>query len=162
MQFESKFTLNRAHLAECYDQSVALSKKTHPRYLLMAGLLIAAIVLFILGHHLNHIAFFLIGLAVLEFMSFKYRRAWWLTRQLWSKNSGNTVTLTINPKGIQTKSLYINNQLLWRDVKKMDSTEQGIILTLNNGSSNYLSKNCISQEAIYFIKAQVSTSLADR
>ena len=162
MHFNYEFILDRPHLEECYDQSLPFSRNKHPRFKLIGGLIIASLLLFFFAKGLNHVAFFLLGLAVIEWISFRYRRAWWITRQVWSKNSGSNIKLTIDEKGINTQSLYINTQLLWRDVSRLDQTEKGIMLTLNNGSSNYLSKKSISQEAIYFIKAQVSTSLANR
>ena len=162
MHFNYEFILDRQHLEECYDQSQPFARNNRPRFKLIGGLIIAALILFFFVKGLNQASFFLIGLAVIEWISFRYRRSWWITRQVWSKNSGSNIKLTIDEKGINTKSLYINTQLLWKDVSRLDETEKGIMLTLNNGGSNYLSKNSISQDAIYFIKAQVSTSLADR
>ena len=155
MHFESEFILDRQHLEECYDQSLPFSKNRTPRFKLMALLVLAGVLLLLFGEQQNHLAFFLLALAFLEFISFRYRRAWWLTRQVWSKNSGNTIKLIIDDKGIKTQSLYINNQLLWSDIREVNETERGLMLTLNNGASNYLSKTNLNDVMIEFIKQQV-------
>lgn len=155
MHFESEFILNRQHLEECYDQSLPFAKNRTPRFKLMAFLVVAAVLILLLGEQQNTLAFFLLALAFLELISFRYRRAWWLTRQLWSRNSGNTIKLIIDDKGIETQSLYNNSQLLWSDIIKVDETEKGLMLTLKNGGSNYLSKSNLNDLVIEFIKGQV-------
>ena len=155
MHFESEFILNRQHLEECYDQSLPFSKNRTPRFKFMGLLVVAGVLILVLGEQQNHLAFFLLALAFVEFMSFRYRRAWWLTRQVWSRNSGNTIKLIIDDKGITTQSVYINNQLLWSDVLKLDETEKGLMLTLQNGATNYLSKSNLNDLMIEFIKQQI-------
>jgi uncharacterized membrane protein len=155
MHFESEFKLNREHLEECYDQSLPFSKTRTPRFKLIALLVIIAVLILFLVEQQNTLAFFLLALALVEFLSFHYRRAWWLTRQVWSKNSGNTIKLVIDDNGITTKSLYINNQLSWSDISNLDETEKGLMLTLKNGGSNYLSKANLNEQAIALIKLQV-------
>ena len=155
MHFESEFILNRQHLEECYDQSLPFTKNRRPKFKFMSLLVVTAVLILLLGEQQNILAFFLLALALLELISFRYRRAWWLTRQVWSKNSGNTIKLIIDDKGIKTQSLYINSLLLWSDISKVDETEKGLMLTLKNGSSNYLSKAHLNEQVINFIKQQV-------
>lgn len=152
MFFESEFTLNRQHLEESYDQSQPFSKNQKPRVKFIVLLLVVALLIFNFTESQDVLAYFAIALAVLEYLSFRYRRAWWLTRQVWSKNSGNTIHLTIDDKGIKIKSLYINNLLLWDDVSKVDTTEKGLMLTLKNDAKNYLSNSALNPEIITFIK----------
>jgi len=154
MHFESEFILNRQHLEECYDQSSAFTKKRTPRYKFMAFLVVAAVLILFFGGAQSSLGYFLIGLTVLEFINFKYRRAWWLMRQVWSRNSGNKITLIIDDKGIKTQSLYNNSQLLWSDINKIDETAKGLMLTLNNGAFHYLSKANLNDPLIAFIKQQ--------
>jgi hypothetical protein len=154
MHFESEFILNRQHLEECYDQSLPFSKNRTPRFKLMTLLIIAGVFLLFWGEHQNTLAFFLLALAFVEFVSFRYRRAWWLSRQVWSKNAGNTIKLMIDDKGITTQSLYINNQLLWSDISQLNETKKGLMLTLKNKGSNYLSKAMLDEQSIAFIKQQ--------
>ena len=159
MHFESEFILNKKHLEECYDQSLPFSKNNSPRFKLMALLIVAGALLLFFGEQQNTLAFFLIALAFVELISFRYRRAWWLSRQVWSKNSGNTIKLIIDDQGITTKSLYINTQLLWSDISQLNETEKGLMLTLKNKGSNYLSKATLDEQSIAFIKQQIHQAL---
>lgn len=154
MHFESEFTLDRQHLEECYDQSLPFSKKRTPRIKLMTLLVAIAVLILLFGEQQDILAYFLIALALLELMSFRYRRAWWLSRQVWSRNSGNTIKLIIDDRGITTQSLYNNSQLLWSDVAEVTETEKGLILVLKNGGHNYLSKQNVTTEVSDFIKQQ--------
>jgi len=155
MHFESEFILDRKHLEECYDQSQPFSKNKTPKIKLISLLIIAGVILLIFAEQQNHLAFFLIALATVEYLSFYYRRGWWVTRQVWSKNSGNTITLTIDDKGITTKSIYINSELIWDDISQVNETEKGLLLTLKNTGSNYLSKANLNDAIVTFIKQQI-------
>ncbi len=155
MHFETEFILDRQHLEECYDQSLPFTKNRTPRFKLMTFLVVAAVLILLFGEQQNILAFFLLALALLELISFRYRRAWWLTRQLWSRNSGNSIKLIIDDKGIETQSLYNNSQLLWSDIAKVDETAKGIMLTLKKGGTNYLSKANLNEAVIAFIKQQI-------
>ena len=159
MHFKSEFILNRQHFEECYDQSLPFSKNNTPRFKLMALLIIAGVLLLFWAEQKNTLAFFLIALAFVELISFRYRRAWWLSRQVWSKNSGNTIKLIIDDNGITTQSLYINNQLLWSDISQLNETKKGLMLTLKNKGSNYLSKATLDEQAIAFIKRQTHQAI---
>lgn len=154
MHFESEFVLNREHLEECYDQSLPFSKNRTPRFKFITLLVAAAVLILLFGEQQDMLAYFLIALALVEFMSFRYRRAWWLTRQVWSRNSGNTIKLIIDDAGITTQSLYNNSQLLWSDLAEVSETEKGVMLVLKNGTTHYLSKKNITTEVVDFIKQQ--------
>ena len=156
MHFESEFVLNRQHLEECYDQSLPFTKQKTPRYKFMALLVVCAGAILLFTTQQDILAYFLLALAILEWFSFRYRRAWWLTRQMWSRNSGNTIRLTIDDKGIKTTSLYNNSQLLWGDISKVEVTNKGLMLTLVNGGFNYLANENLDETVISFIKAQVN------
>lgn len=158
MFFESEFTLNRQHLEESYDQSQPFSKHQKPRVKFIVLLLVVALLIFNFTSAQDVLAYFAIALAVLEYLSFRYRRAWWLLRQVWSKNSGNIINMKIDDEGIKIKSVYINTQLLWTDIIKVNTTEKGLMLTLKNGSKNYLSNSTLNAEVIDFIKKLNSSS----
>ncbi|WP_354623786.1 YcxB family protein [Psychromonas sp. MME2] len=151
MRFQSEFSLNREHLQECYDESLPFSKNKTPRYKFMALLIAAAIAIFIFTDDEDILGYFLLALVIVEWFSFRYRRAWWLTRQVWSRNSGNTIHLIIDDKGIEIKSVYNNSQLLWGDIANVEETSKGLLLIANNGGSHYISKSTISEQAKAFI-----------
>jgi len=120
----------------------------------MTLLVAIAVLILLFGEQQDILAYFLIALALLELMSFHYRRAWWLSRQVWSRNSGNTIKLIIDDMGITTQSLYNNSQLLWSNVAEVAETEKGLILVLKNGGHHYLSKQNVTTDVSDFIKQQ--------
>lgn len=152
MFFQSKFVLNREHFEECFDQSLLVGKKTTPRYKLMAFLVVAGFLIIILGDQQKTLGLFLIALSFVEYFSFRYRRAWWLMRQMWSRNSHNTITMSIDDLGVKIESLYNNNQLLWDEIEKRVDTPEGIMFFLKKGGKNYLSKSTLDEKSIAFIK----------
>lgn len=161
MLFQSKFVLNREHFEECFDQSLLLSGKPSPRYKLMAFLIVAGSAIIIFGNQQKTAGLFIISLSFVEYFSFRYRRAWWLMRQMWSKNSQNTITLTLSEQGVQIESLYNNNELLWDEIKQWVETPKGIMLFLNNDAKNYLSKSSLNEQAIALIKLKVAQRIIE-
>ncbi|PKH03538.1 hypothetical protein CXF72_05700 [Psychromonas sp. MB-3u-54] len=156
MLFQSKFVLNREHFEECFDQSLLLGGKPTPRYKLMAFLVFAGGAIILFSDQQKTVGLFIVSLSFVEYFSFRYRRAWWLMRQMWSKNSHNTITLTISEQSIKTESLYNNNELLWDEVKHEVETPKGLMLFLKDGAKNYLSKSSLNEQAIAFIKLKVA------
>lgn len=156
MLSQSKFVLNREHFEECFDQSLLLGEKPSPRYKLMTFLLFAGGAIIIFGNQQKTVGLFIISLSFVEYFSFRYRRAWWLMRQMWSKNSHNTVTLTISEQGIKTESLYHNSELLWDEIENRVETPKGIMLLLKNGAKNYLSKSSLDEQAIALIRLKAA------
>ena len=161
MLFQSKFVLNREHFEECFDQSLLLGGKPTPRYKLMAFLVFIGSVIILLGHQQKTLGLFIISLSFVEYFSFRYRRAWWLMRQMWSKNSHNTITLTISEQGVKIESLYNNNELLWGEIANRVETPKGIMLLLKNGAKNYLSKSSLNEQAIKLIKLKVAEQVIE-
>ncbi|ABM02535.1 conserved hypothetical protein [Psychromonas ingrahamii 37] len=156
MLFQSEFVLNREHFEECFDQSLLLGGKATPKYKLMAFLVFAGSAIIVFADQQKTVGLFIISLSFVEYFSFRYRRAWWLMRQMWSKNSHNTITLTISERGVKTESLYNNNELLWNEIKHGVETPKGLMLYLKSGAKNYLSKSSLNKQAIAFIKLKVA------
>ncbi|MCP4325710.1 MAG: YcxB family protein [Psychromonas sp.] len=155
MQFSNQFILDRAHFTECFEQSELIATPKKMRYKFIASLLIFGFLVLIMTDQSVAVGLFFIGLAFLEFFSFKYRKAWWLSRQMWSKNSGNKITLNIDNNGIRIDSLYQKNSLLWSDIKEVIETPEGLMLKLENGGQSYLSKSSLNNEVINFIKSKL-------
>jgi len=162
MLFQSKFVLNREHFEECFDQSLLLGVKATPRYKLMAFLVFTGGAIILLGEQQKTLGLFIISLSFVEYFSFRYRRAWWLMRQMWSKNSHNTISLTISEQGVKIESLYNNNELLWDEIKNRVETPKGIMLILKNGAKNYLSKSSLNEQAIALIKLKVAAPVTEK
>jgi len=156
MHFETHFILNREHYAECYDQSMLLKGPQKPRYIFIAASVLAGLFFLFFTNVQGLLAWFFFGLAILEYFSFKYRRPWWLTRQMLSKNAGNKITLIFDETGIENKSVYINNKLNWLSIKDFQETEAGFMLNLQQGGQQYLSKSCLDEPLQAYIIKKLS------
>jgi len=161
MQFSSNFILDREHFSECYDQSALINPPKKMRYQFIGMLLLVGFLIMIFTEQPVAVGLFFIGLAFVEFFSFKYRRAWWLSRQMWSKNSGNKITLNIDDDAIEIVSLYQNQTFNWTAIKEINETPLGVILKLENGAQSYLSKSSLSDEVINFMNAKLETTQRD-
>ena len=155
MQFSSEFILDREHFSECYEQSALINPAKKMRYNFIGALLLFAFLIMIFTEQSVAVGLFFIGLAFVEYFSFKYRKAWWLLRQMWSKNSGNRITLSIDDNEIKIISLYQNQSFPWDDIQEIIETPKGIILKLEKNVQNYLSKSSLNEEVINFIKQAV-------
>jgi len=157
--FTARFTLDKAHYNECYSQSSTLehNRKTYfkANVLTVFGLVI------LLATPVNpYAAWFVIALGILETVSVYYHQPWWVIRQMLSKASGSEVSLTLDEQGILTESFHINNRILWADVTSIIDTELGFVICFSLGktamgkeiaSKSYISKSCLSAEAIAYI-----------
>ena len=139
--FSTQFTLTREYLAECFDQSLPHGKNARPNYLFPAFLFAAGSGLLYLTNQPQMLGWMLIALAMLELFHIRYRRAWWLARQMWGSSANSEVTLTIDDEGIQTQSPFSQTRLLWLDVEQVIETDLGHILVDKSGAQQYLSKS---------------------
>ncbi|GAW97386.1 YcxB family protein [Colwellia marinimaniae] len=157
--FSTSFTLDKAHYTECYSQSSTLThnKKTYFK----ANILTVFGLIILLFTPVNpYAAWFVIVLGIIETLGVYYHKPWWVMRQMFSKASGSEVKLTIDEQGILTESFHINNRILWTDVTIVTETELGFVVFFSLGktamgkniaSKSYISKSCLSDEAIAFI-----------
>jgi len=158
MQFSNDFILNREHFSECFEQSELLTPPKKMRVTFIGALLLLGFLVLMFTDQSVAVGLFFIGLAFVEFFSFKYRKAWWLSRQMWSKNSGNTITLNIDDDAINIDSLYQTQSFSWNEIKEVIDTPEGIMLQLESGNQSYLSKSSLNAEVIDFIKSKVINS----
>jgi len=141
--FSTQFTLNRDYLAECFDQSLAHSKSAKPNFLFPAFMILTGSGLLVLTDQPQIAGWMCIALAVLELIHIRYRRAWWLARQMWSASANSEVTLTIDDAGIKTKSPFSHTTLLWLDIERVIETDLGHILVDKTGAQQYVSKSLL-------------------
>lgn len=149
--YSTTYILDKAHFDECYTQSVTLDPTLKPYYKGI-GLVLIGIALIFTDISL-YLAYFFVGLGVIEALNVKYHKAWWLMRQMMSKAASNDVTLTIDEQGIRTQSQYVNSQILWTDIYRINETEKGFLITHKAGTS-YISSSCLDDSAIAYIKAK--------
>ncbi|MGI2174624.1 YcxB family protein [Shewanella ulleungensis] len=159
--YTSEYVLDKAYFEECFTQSV--SPKTHPKQYLKT-VIFAVIGLGILlfdnisqlavsSKETYYLGYFFIGLAVVEWLSIRFKKTWWLWRQMMSKAAGDTVTLVIDDNGIHSQSTHVNQQILWTDVYRVTQTEAGFLIALQK-STTYLSKRCLDATSIAFIASK--------
>jgi hypothetical protein len=153
--FQTQFTLSRDYLAECFDQSLPHGKNVNTKYLFAGVLLILGLGLLYLSEQPKIIGAIFIALGVLELIHIRFKRAWWITRQMWSKSANRVVKLSIDEKSVETQNPYTKTTLLWADVERVIETELGLILVVKTGGQQYLSKSLFSDELIAQIKAKV-------
>ena len=141
--FETKFTLTRDYLTECFDQSLPHGKSARPNFVFPLFLLAVGAGVLNLTDLPRHPGWILIVLAVLELVHIRYRRAWWLARQMWGTSANSEVTLTIDDEGIRTHSPFAQTTLLWPDIERVIETDLGYILVDSAGAQQYLSKSLL-------------------
>ena len=154
LPFNTKFVLSRDYLAECFDQSLPYGKNARPNYLFPAVLLAAGAGLLFFTQQPKVVGSILIALAVLELIHIRFRRAWWLTRQMWGRSADSEVKLTIDIDGIQTQSPYAQTSLSWAEIERVIETDLGLILVTKSGGQQYLSKSLFSADLISRIAAR--------
>lgn len=155
MHFETDFILDREHYAECFEQSMKLKGPQKPRTFFMLGLVAAGLFFLFFSNVQPLLPWFFFAIAILEFFSFKYRRAWWLSRQMMSKNAGNKITLIFDEQGIENRSVYINQKFSWQSIQSYQELEAGYMLNLEQGKQQYLSKSCLDEQITSFLTEQL-------
>jgi mRNA-degrading endonuclease YafQ of YafQ-DinJ toxin-antitoxin module len=142
------FKLDKAHFYECYEQSAAaVNVKDYYKALVLG--FIGVILFFIEAEH-YYIPFFIFCLSVVELLAVKYRKTWWVWRQLISKSANSIVKLVISDTGITSISKYHQLNILWTDVLDCKVTDKGIILFHRTGK-NYLSQSYLGEQLVKFI-----------
>jgi hypothetical protein len=103
-----------------------------------------------------YVSWFIIALGALECLSIRFRKPWWLARQMLSKAANTELTLTIDEECISTKSFSVESKLAWTDITKFEQTSQGWLF-FQGARKSYLSNRILSEETKEFIhqKAQL-------
>ena len=152
--FNTQFTLSRDYLAECFDQSLPYGKNAKPNFLFPVLMFAIGAGLLFFTEQPMVAGVMLIALAVLELIHIRFRRAWWLARQMWGRSADSEVKLTIDEDGIKTQNSYAQTALLWADIDTVIETDLGLILVAKSGAQQYLSKSLFSTELISQIIAR--------
>ena len=157
--YQTSFTLDKAHYIECFQASAKPLRGIQPYYkalaLFIAGLIVSSISQ---GNEQGHLAIFIIMLGVVEALSVRFRQTWWLWRQLISKAANSEVELTITEQNLEINGRYQKLTLAWQTLSEMVETEQGFVLTFNINQQlgkHYLTKSCLSEQAIAFVAARL-------
>jgi len=146
------FKLDKTLLTECFEQSM-----TNPLCLASYR---KAIVFIIIGMMLlmfsdinGYVASFVVGLGIVEALSVRYQRAWWVTRQLLGRSGNNNVTVIFDETAIQINSEYVSQTINWQDVEAIQQTELGYLI-ISQGQKHYLSNRVLSASIEQLITEQ--------
>ena len=155
--YQTSFVLNKDYFNECYEQSTTENntKKNNNKAIILT---LAGLTLLLLSAN-AYIGWFLIALGILEIFSNRYHQAWWVTRQMLSRASRSTVTITLNEHKIATQSPYLESHIPWAEISKITITDKGYLFHSAKGRS-YLSKKYLSTSAQQFIAQKAQTITA--
>ncbi|MCR8923205.1 YcxB family protein [Dasania sp. GY-MA-18] len=147
----SYYILNRDYFSECFDESANTSLGIRAYYKAIVLLLIAVGLFFMAVS--AYIAWFMLALAVVEVFSVRYRRGWWVARQMLGRASGSKVNLRLDAQGISTDSQHHQQCIAWGDISELRETERGFVISHKSGRS-YLSKSGLDVAALDFLRAR--------
>lgn len=153
-EHSSYYVLNRDYFSECFDESAntTTSLKT---YLKAIGLIIMASVIYAMDIEI-YVAAFLLCLGVVELLSIRYKRSWWINRQMLSRAAGSKVVVRVDEQGIFTDSTHHQQGMLWGDIADIKSTEKGFLVNHTNGTS-YLSKSGLDGDALVLLSGKTGS-----
>lgn len=155
-EHSSSYILNREYFNECFDETASPSVGLKP-YRKALALLIGASIFFVVDIDVA-VAWFLLALGTVELLSVRYRRSWWVARQMISRAAGSTVSIRMDDQGIFTDNTYHKRSILWDDVTEIKSTEKGFIIIHNQGTS-YLSKSGLDEGFLEFLAEKSNAML---
>lgn len=150
--YKHEFTLDKPYYQECFDESEKFGKANKPKYALVGFLTLLGLVS-IYGLENGYLGNFLIILAVIECISYYYRRPWWVARQMISRASGSNVTVEINKEKIKAANPYKSFVFNWQDITKVIKTDRGLLIYSLRGAQ-YLSLSALDDKTVEFILAQ--------
>ncbi len=150
--YKKSYVLDRDYFTECFEESVTSDKSVKAYQKAIAFFLIGTALL-LTGVN-AYASLFIVGLGAVEALSVKFKKTWWLWRQMMSKAAGNEVQLVLDEQGIHSQSEYVNSHVLWKDVIEHSSTNRGYLLKQLTGT-NYLSKRVLDDNSIDFINSKL-------
>ncbi|MCL1036154.1 YcxB family protein [Shewanella submarina] len=152
--YQTEFVLDRSHYEECFDESAKPQPGWRP-YAKAMGFVVFGFVLIAMPIE-DVIGYLFIGLAAVEGLSVKFRRPWWLWRQLMSKAANHSVNFELDDDGIRISSDYVNQSIRWQQIDSIDATGRGYLLNIGKGRS-YISRRVLNDEANAFIRGKIKS-----
>ena len=152
-EHSSYYILNREYFSECFDESAntTTSLKTYRKAI---GLIVMAGVIYAMDVEI-YVAVFLLCLGIVELLSIRYKRSWWIARQMLSRAAGTKVTVRVDDQGIFTDNTHHQQSMLWGDIADIKRTEKGFLVNHSSGTS-YLSGSGLDEGVLAILaeKAQ--------
>ncbi|WP_299490808.1 YcxB family protein [uncultured Shewanella sp.] len=151
-EFTCQYKLDRNYYIECYEES---TKAPASLRIYNKSIIFVIIGISMLLTQLNSYAsWFLIALGILEAFSIKFKKSWWLMRQMMSRSANSNIQLTINEQHIKIDSYYVNTTLLWNEINQIIKTQKGFVIS-HNKTRHYLSNKHLNEAIIEFINNKV-------
>lgn len=147
--YQTSYVLDKSHFSETFDQSHDPSK-TRGAYTKAAIITLLGAVFVLFTDFNGYIAWFIVAVGVIEALNVRFKKAWWLARQMLSRAANSEVTLTIDEEAIHSKSYYLQSRVMWPAIKRIEPTPMGWLLH-HNQSTTYLSKRVLSEAAQQFV-----------
>lgn len=147
--YSTTYSLDKSHFSECYDES-ANADHSIRSYFKSAVLAIFGLSILLFTDVNPYAAWFIVALSAIEALSIRFRKSWWLARQMLSKAAKSEMTLTIDEDAVSTQSFYVESKILWSDVTQLQKTQKGWLIFHPVGK-NYISSGCLSLQAEEFI-----------
>ena len=101
-------------------------------------------------------AWFIVALGAVEGVSIRFRKAFWVTRQMMGKSAGSEVTLEIDEQGLSIKSFYVAQMILWQEITTLNKSPLGWVIIHSQGKS-YLSDETLSTQVKTYLEQQKKT-----
>lgn len=150
--YSTTYKLDKSHFSETFDESSAVDN-AKTVYLKSIILALVGLAILLFTDITAYVAWFIVALGAVEVLSIRFRKSWWLARQMISKAANSELTLTVDENSVSSKSFYVESKIPWAEVRKIEKTAQGWLL-YHGGGKNYLSGRCLSEAANEFITAQ--------
>lgn len=147
--YSTTFILSKSYFTECFEQSAKVETFFQAYFKALFFSIFGG--LLVIFTPLNpYVAWFLFALGIVEALSVRYKRAWWVTRQMLGKASKGEVTLLLNEEGIKSHSFYIDEMLPWKDITMLSHTDKGWIFHHAKGKT-YISSSFLNNDAVKFL-----------
>jgi hypothetical protein len=150
--YSTTYVLDKSHFVETYEASASPVTPTKA-YTIAMALGLAGLILLMFTEIDPFVAWFIVALGGLEAFSVRYKKTWWLGRQLISKAANTELKLTIDEEGVSSESIHVRSTLPWAKINHIESTENGWLL-YHKGGKNYLSARALSEEARAYVVAK--------
>ncbi|MBW8183434.1 YcxB family protein [Shewanella nanhaiensis] len=151
-RYTTSYILDKNYFTECFEASVT-EDRTLQSYYKTIGFFLVGTALLLTGVN-SYASLFIIGLGAIEGLSVRFKKSWWLWRQMLSKAANNEVQLTIDELGIDTQSEFVKGHISWKEVIEHKVSDNGYLIK-HSGGTSYLSKKLLDTNVTEFIKSKL-------
>lgn len=152
--YQADFVLDRSHYEECFDESVPPKSGLKPYAKTLAFLFVGfALIPMPLPYGIGYL---FVALGLVEGLSVRFQRTWWLWRQLLSKAANNSATFEMDDEGIKIHSNFVNHQFTWQQIDAIEATSKGYLLKMGKGRT-YISGRVLDDAAKAFMEHKATT-----